>query len=236
MDVNPKPHYQWFFAAPWIQDDWRVNNKLTLNLGFRWDINGSVTEENNMLNYAFDPTIVNPVSARVGMPVMGGIRFAGVDGAPDRPWKLDKDNWQGRVGMAYSINEKTVFRAGYGKYFLNPTGQGNNAGFSRTTNLIASTRRRPNADLPAVEPLAERDSDAVRERAWPAHLPRAQSELLEPRLRRAERAPVLRRRPARAAVERLPRHDLRGQPQLRPGSGFQRLSTSRRRRSRRSAT
>ena len=139
VDVNPKPHYQWFFMAPWIQDDWRVNNKLTLNLGFRWDINGSVTEENDMLNYAFDPTIVNPVSARVGQPVMGGIRFAGVDGAPDRPWKLDKDNWQARVGMAYSLNEKTVLRAGYGKYFLNPTSQGNNAGFSLGTQLIEST-------------------------------------------------------------------------------------------------
>ena len=130
VDVNPKPHYQWFFVAPWIQDDWRVNNKLTLNLGFRWDVNGSVTEENDMLNYAFDPTIVNPVSARVGQQVMGGIRFAGVDGAPDRPWKLDKNNWQARVGMAYSLNDKTVLRAGYGKYFLNPTSQGNNAGFS----------------------------------------------------------------------------------------------------------
>ncbi|HEY7497270.1 MAG TPA: TonB-dependent receptor [Vicinamibacterales bacterium] len=138
VDVNPKPHYKWLFVAPWIQDDWRVSNKLTLNLGFRWDVNGSVTEENNLLNYAFDPTIVNPVSARVGQQVMGGIRFAGVDGAPDRPWKLDKDNWQGRVGLAYSLNDKTVLRGGYGKYFLNPTGQGNNAGFSQSTNLIAS--------------------------------------------------------------------------------------------------
>jgi hypothetical protein len=139
VNVNPKPHYQWFFVAPWIQDDWRVNNKLTLNLGFRWDVNGSVTEENNMLNYAFDPTIVNPVSARVGQQVRGGIRFAGVDGAPNRPWKLDKDNWQGRVGMAYSLNDKTVLRAGYGKYFLNPTSQGNNAGFSLDTQVIEST-------------------------------------------------------------------------------------------------
>ena len=140
VDTNPKPHYQWFFMAPWIQDDWRVNSKLTLNLGFRWDINGSVTEENDMLNYAFDPAIINPVSARVpGPAVMGGIRFAGVNGAPDRPWKLDKDNWQGRVGMAYSLNEKTVLRAGYGKYFLNPTSQGNNAGFSLGTQLIEST-------------------------------------------------------------------------------------------------
>ena len=125
--------------APWIQDDWRISNRWTVNLGFRWDINGSVTEEDNMLNYAFDPTIVNPVSARVGRQVMGGIRFAGADGAPDWPWKLDKNNHQVRVGTAYSLNEKTVLRAGYGKYFLNPTGQGNNSGFSQATDLIAST-------------------------------------------------------------------------------------------------
>jgi hypothetical protein len=139
VDVNPKPHYQWFFMAPWIQDDWRVSNRWTVNLGFRWDLNGSVTEEDNMLNYAFDPTIVNPVSARVGQQVMGGIRFVGVDGAPDRPWKLDKNNYQFRVGTAYSLNEKTVLRAGYGKYFLNPTSEGNNAGFSLSTPIIAST-------------------------------------------------------------------------------------------------
>jgi hypothetical protein len=138
VEVNPTPHYKWFFMAPWIQDDWRVSNNWTVNLGFRWDINGSVTEENNMLNYAFDPTIVNPVSARVGQQVMGGIRFAGVDGAPERPWKLDRDNYQFRVGTVYSLNERTVLRAGYGKYFLNPTSQGNNAGFSLSTPLIAS--------------------------------------------------------------------------------------------------
>jgi hypothetical protein len=78
------------------------------------------------------------VSARVGQQVMGGIRFVGVDGAPDRPWKLDKDNFQFRVGTAYSLNDKTVLRAGYGKYFLNPTSQGNNAGFSLSTGVISS--------------------------------------------------------------------------------------------------
>jgi hypothetical protein len=136
--VNPTPHYQWFFLAPWIQDDWRISNRLTVNLGFRWDFNGSVKEEDNRLNYAFDPTIVNPISARVGRQVMGGIRFAGVDGAPDRPWKYDKNNYQLRAGMAYQINEKTVFRAGYGKYFLNPTSQSFNSGFSQSTPIIAS--------------------------------------------------------------------------------------------------
>jgi hypothetical protein len=138
VDVNPKPHYEWFYIAPWIQDDWKLSNKLTLNLGFRWDFNGAVQEADNMLNYVFDPTIVNPVSARVGRQVMGGITFAGVDGAPRRPWKYDKNNYQFRVGTAYSLNDKTVVRAGWGKYFLNPTGQGFNNGFSNTTSLIAS--------------------------------------------------------------------------------------------------
>jgi hypothetical protein len=139
VDVNPKPHYEWFYAAPWIQDDWRLSNKLSLNLGFRWDFNGAPTEADNMLNYVFDPTIVNPVSARVaGPPVMGGITFAGVNGAPKSPWKYDKNNYQFRVGAAYSLDEKTVIRGGWGKYFLNPTEDGFNNGFSNTTSLIAS--------------------------------------------------------------------------------------------------
>lgn len=132
-------HYQWFFVAPWIQDDWRINNRLTVNLGFRWDFNGGVQEADDRLNNIFDPTIVNPVSARVGQPVMGGLTFAGVDGRPSRPYRYDKNNYQFRTGMAYQVNEKTVFRAGYGKYFLNPTSQGFSNGFSISTPVIAST-------------------------------------------------------------------------------------------------
>ncbi len=84
-----------------------------------------------MLNYAFDPTIINPISARVGQPVMGGIRFAGVDGAPETPWKFDKNNYQVRIGMTYSINEKTVLprRVRASTSSTRPA-QGNNAGFS----------------------------------------------------------------------------------------------------------
>jgi hypothetical protein len=140
VDVNPKPHYEWFYVAPWIQDDWKVSSKMSLNLGFRWDFNPAVQEADNQLNYVFDPTIVNPVSARIpsGQQVKGGITFAGVNGAPTKPWKYDKNNFQFRVGTAYSINDKTVLRAGWGKYFLNPTGQGFNNGFSQSTTLIAS--------------------------------------------------------------------------------------------------
>jgi hypothetical protein len=138
VPVNLFPHYFWNFVAPWIQDDWRITNKLTLNLGFRWDFNSPVHEEQNRLNYAFDPTLVNPVSGAVGQQVLGGIQFLDVNGAPKTPWKFDWDNWQPRVGAAYQINDKTVLRGGYGKYFLNPTAQSFTNGFSQSTSLISS--------------------------------------------------------------------------------------------------
>jgi hypothetical protein len=138
VPVNLFPHFYWNFVAPWIQDDWRLTNKLTLNLGFRWDFNGPIHEEKNRMNYAFDPTLANPVSARVGQPVVGGMRFLGVNGAPNTPYKFDWNNWQGRAGAAYQINEKTVVRGGYGKYFLNPTTQSATNGFSQATTLLAS--------------------------------------------------------------------------------------------------
>jgi len=70
--------------------------------------------------------------------VLGGIQFVGVNGAPDTPWAFDKNNWQGRAGFAYQLNEKTVLRGGYGRYFQNPTGESLSNGFSLTTGLISS--------------------------------------------------------------------------------------------------
>src|SRR4029079_3954076 len=119
VPVNAILHYTWNFVAPWFEDDWRLNDKLTLNLGFRWDFNSPVHEANNQLNYAFDPTTLNPISGAVGQQMMGGIRFVGVGGAPDTPWKFDWNNWQPRAGFAYQINDKTVLKGGYGKYFEN---------------------------------------------------------------------------------------------------------------------
>jgi len=138
VPVNLFPNYYWNFVAPWIQDDWRLTNKLTVNLGFRWDFNSPVHETQNRLNYAFDPTIVNPISSQIGQTVNGAVTFLGVGGNPTTPWKFDWNNWQPRVGAAYQLNEKTVLRAGYGKYYENPTGQGSTNGFSLATNLISS--------------------------------------------------------------------------------------------------
>jgi len=137
VPVNLFAHYMWTFVAPWVQDDWRINGKLTLNLGFRWDFNSPVHEQDDRLNYIFDPSIQNPIGSKVGIPVAGGLTFLTNSGVKT-PYKYDKNNWQGRAGMAYQINDKTVFRAGYGKYYLNPTNQGQTQGYSLSTQLISS--------------------------------------------------------------------------------------------------
>jgi hypothetical protein len=144
IDNNLLPDYRWGFVAPWIQDDWKLTDKWTVNLGFRWDFSSPVSEDQNRLNYIFDPNLVNPVSSRInqtqfpGYSVKGGLTFLDTNGTPSTPWKYDRNNYQIRVGTAYSLNEKTVLRAGYGKYFLNPTGQGWTQGFSIQTPLNGS--------------------------------------------------------------------------------------------------
>ncbi len=180
MEVNPTPHYKWFFAAPWIQDDWRVSNKLTLNLGFRWDFNGSVKEEDNLLNYVFDPTIVNPISARVGQPVMGGLTFAGVDGAPDTAVEVRQEQLPvpRRHGLLDQRQDRVPRRLG--QVLPQPDRSGVQQRVQSEHAADRVERRQPHADLRAGEPVAERDPGAARQLAGPAHLPRARSELLEP--------------------------------------------------------
>ena len=144
VDNNLLPDYRWTYAAPWIQDDWRITDRWTVNAGARWDYSSPLSEEENRLNYIFDPSIANPASSRIdqsrfpGYQVQGGLTFVDVDGNPEQPWELDRNNVQIRLGTAYHLNEKTVVRGGYGRYYLNPTGQGHSQGFSIQSTLVPS--------------------------------------------------------------------------------------------------
>jgi hypothetical protein len=166
IDNNVFPDYRWTFVAPWIQDDWKVSDKLTVNAGFRWDFNSPVSEDQNRLNYAFDPTLTNPITQRInqasfpGYQVKGGVTFVDVNGNPSTPWKYDKNNYQLRFGAAYQLNDKTVIRGGYGKYFLNPTGQGATNGFSIQTPLVGSldSNRTPTYALSNPFPIGRIDA------------------------------------------------------------------------------
>ncbi len=144
VDNNALPTYRWFYVAPWIQDDWKLTSRLTLNLGLRYDVNTPPVEEANRMNYVFDPAVPSPVASHIdktrfpGLDLRGGLRFAGVDGNPRTPWALDQDNLQPRLGATFQLDDKTVLRGGYGRFYLNPTGVGWAQGFSIQTPLVSS--------------------------------------------------------------------------------------------------
>jgi carboxypeptidase family protein len=148
IDNNVFPIYMFKYYAPWFQDDWKVTRKLTLNFGLRLDLNRPGVERYNRINRGFDTTTVNPANARIdrsklinGSQIVGGLLFAEPGQAAV---DTDKNNWQPRVGFAYSIDDKTVLRGGYGRYYVNPVGAAGGApgyptnGFSVQTPLVAS--------------------------------------------------------------------------------------------------
>jgi hypothetical protein len=133
---------QTIYSAGYFQDDIKVNSRLTLNLGLRYDYETPRTERFNRLSF-FDYDAVNPAGREVGLPELrGGLKFVGVDGNP-RGWNdPDRNNFGPRFGFAYQPFSKTAIRGGYGLMYL-PGGTSHNRtagqeGFSVTTTSIGS--------------------------------------------------------------------------------------------------
>jgi len=132
-----------FYWAGYGQDDWRLNSRLTLNLGLRYDLDVPRTERYNRMNY-FDPIAPSPLAQQVpGLPnLKGGVVFVGVDGNSRYQYNWDTNNIAPRLGASYHVNEKTVVRGGYSLVF-GPSNQGAQGtvgpfGF-RTENLWVTT-------------------------------------------------------------------------------------------------
>jgi hypothetical protein len=135
------------YYAPFVQDDWKVTKKLTLNIGVRWDLNGPQVERHNRWDGPFQFNVDNPVNSDpnlivadlpAGATLKGGISFVGVGGNIRSLYRLNKNNIQPRVGFLYAIDDKTVVRGGLGEMFLNPTPGANTLGYSAYTNYQAS--------------------------------------------------------------------------------------------------
>lgn len=107
-----------FYLAGYAQDDWRVNQKLTVNLGVRYDFETPRTERYDRQNY-FEPTAPSPLATRVAAfpQLSGGVIFAGVDGNSRYQYEKDVNNVAPRIGLAYQFTPQTVLRAGYGHFF-----------------------------------------------------------------------------------------------------------------------
>lgn len=153
------PFYRQWYLAPYLQDDWKVSNRLTVNLGLRYDINEPISEKHNRLDYAFDPNVPNPIGAmaianikalNLQIPAQyaslynnlanlkGSMQFVGV-GHPDKPANIDYTGIQPRIGFAYRLQDKMVMRGGYGAYMVNPNNDWmRTGGFSNNTPLVNS--------------------------------------------------------------------------------------------------
>ncbi|MEX2261031.1 MAG: TonB-dependent receptor [Bryobacteraceae bacterium] len=141
------PFYGWFF-----QDDIRLSSRLTLNVGLRYEVLLPATERYNRSTVGFAYDSANPIEAaakaayaRNPIPelspdqfrVLGGLLFATPDNRQNGI--TDKNNWSPRIGVAYKITDKTVFRAGFGRfhsYWWAPFTR--DTGFSSQTPFISS--------------------------------------------------------------------------------------------------
>lgn len=108
------------YYGVFIQDDYRMTSKLTLNFGLRYEYETGVHSPDNQLLVGFDPTAVNPVQSSVpGITTLGVPEYAGQDGFPTAVTNQNHDKLGPRVGFAYALNSKTSIRGGYG-LFWNP--------------------------------------------------------------------------------------------------------------------
>ena len=148
-------HRQKEFAV-YIQDDWKVTPRLTLNLGLRYDFFARYRDKRNQIA-TFDPTsgaIVTPYSVwglayppAVAAFEDAGVVFktAGEVGFPPFLLEPDRNDIAPRVGVAFKLTEKTVLRGGYGIYYWTtplitlqaPSRQ--NPPFNFTRNAVAGT-------------------------------------------------------------------------------------------------
>jgi len=108
--------YQGYFANDTIQ----VTNKLTLNLGVRWEIPGVYTERFDRAA-ALNPSEPNPALSGLafnGKPILGALDLVNSPAHQERGLKQEHFRLFGpRVGVAYRLTDKTVLRVGSGIYF-----------------------------------------------------------------------------------------------------------------------
>ena len=96
------------YYGAFLQDDWKIGQRLTLNLGLRWELDTPRWETNNRQS-GFDARAINPVA---GVP--GVVTFSGRDGRSKYAHDTDKNNFSPRFGFAWRLRDNLVVRGGYG--------------------------------------------------------------------------------------------------------------------------
>jgi hypothetical protein len=153
MSHNPTPASASSYWATYIQDDWKLSRKLTVNVGLRYEFDVPRTERFNRLS-SFDFNATSPIANQVPAnpffnpaDLEGGLVF--VNDEHRRQVPTDKNNFGPRIGVVYNLAEKTVIRSAYGVYYMpshvqaaGHSGSGGMMGFNSQSNMIVSLDNR----------------------------------------------------------------------------------------------
>ena len=155
IEVNGTRLNSTWYHGLFLQDDWRVSNRLTINLGLRYEYEGATTDSENRNVRGFDPdatlSITNAAQAAYAASpiaqvppsafrVRGGVQFA--TDSERGFWNADGNNVQPRAGFAYQLNQQTVLRGGIGVYTVPFIIAGNfQPGFSQSTSIVPTLDR-----------------------------------------------------------------------------------------------
>jgi hypothetical protein len=162
----------WYHGL-FIQDDWKMSDKLTINVGLRYEYEGATTDSLNRNVRGFDPDASVSIAAAAraayaASPIpelapsafnpRGGLQFA----TDDKPGFFDPDgnNIQPRAGFTYSISDRTVIRGGVGIYTVPNIIFGNfQPGFSASSPIVPTLDNGLTFRADLVNPFTDGVSD-----------------------------------------------------------------------------
>ncbi|WP_213803512.1 TonB-dependent receptor [Granulicella sp. dw_53] len=124
VQIAPPTYNTIYYQGYYVQDNWTITPKLTINIGLRYEIPG-VYRERHQLLATFNPNEINPVLGAVsvnGRPVTGAYDLVNSPQHPAVGLRSEHfTNFSPRIGLAFRLNEKTVIRAGWGKFVIPST-------------------------------------------------------------------------------------------------------------------
>ncbi len=138
------------YYSAYVQDDYRVTDRLSVDYGIRVEHETGLAEKDNKLVVGFDRDAISPLNVTIpagldplhpeARQVKGGLVYAGVDGAKTHLGDPEAVKVSPRAGAVFRVNNATVVRGGYGLFWA-PTSSGpvNSVGYSQTTNLVQNT-------------------------------------------------------------------------------------------------
>jgi hypothetical protein len=133
---------QWFYYAAYVQDDWRLSSRITLNLGLRYELETPFTERHNA-SQIFSLTGTSTLTA-ADPNAVGGLVFMGINGQSRHEAPVNWTNFAPRVGVAFKISDSLVWRGAYGIFYapfnssyIFPSSSTDN-GFQASTSMVTS--------------------------------------------------------------------------------------------------